>query len=418
MLTIAVIGPTWLKRRIHEAFAMFPNITMHYFETNDISELMPNVVHALRQAHCILFTHRAYEQYVREQRQLPIPTYYVPLKGGCIYEAYFQLVQQQKITTLSVDGMELAYLTQPLTQMNQACTTAAVTYQLTDEAETVKAHLIHCHHLKHGVMTCSHYVAQELQARGITVVLLKPTIEDVVVLIERILLSTDERRQKEHQIVLGKIEVHSQTLLNESFKSQSLKKYKVDRIVANFADELNGYLLPTTTLQYNFICHRGEFERITEGYKVLPVLRDIFQIEQAIICCGVGFGMTIQAAAAHADIALTQAQQHKTTCAFIVTEQRNVFGPITVDAPVVYSLTNTRINDKQAYQLEKVRAYVQKNERTIFTSNDVALVLQITVRTANRLLTQWVDANYIDIHGVERVNRKGRPRQYYTFVDV
>jgi predicted ArsR family transcriptional regulator len=48
-----------------------------------------------------------------------------------------------------------------------------------------------------------------------------------------------------------------------------------------------------------------------------------------------------------------------------------------------------------------------------YTAHELASVLGVTVRSAHRILLQWMDASLVEIVGEEKVSSKGRPRQIY-----
>ena len=57
-------------------------------------------------------------------------------------------------------------------------------------------------------------------------------------------------------------------------------------------------------------------------------------------------------------------------------------------------------------------------EKPIILRRNLLPILNITVRSAHRILLQWMDAELIDIVGEEKLTSKGRPRRIYrlTFV--
>lgn len=258
MLVIAVIGPRWMEKETKEAFAMFPNISHNYLIVDELKDIIKVTTKELSNADCLLYTHQVYYKYARDVLSLPIPSYYIPLKGGGFYQALLQL-PHHSLTSISIDGVESAYIERPLRKLNKMCQLRTVVLDLQDEANTIQQHVAYCQSPTHAVVTSSKRIADQLLAQNITAVVLKPTHEDIVVVIERILLSTEQRRKKEDQIVLGKIEIPEVVASHDNFKEQSLTKYKIDRVIANFTDEVNGYLLPTTSMHYIFICHRFAF---------------------------------------------------------------------------------------------------------------------------------------------------------------
>lgn len=65
--------------------------------------------------------------------------------------------------------------------------------------------------------------------------------------------------------------------------------------------------------------------------------------------------------------------------------------------------------------LSKLLAQTARTGRTDYMAHELAVLLNVTVRTAHRLILQWMDHNLVRIVGVEKVP-KGRPRQIFRFV--
>ena len=66
-------------------------------------------------------------------------------------------------------------------------------------------------------------------------------------------------------------------------------------------------------------------------------------------------------------------------------------------------------------QIELLKMYLMKNELNHFTSDEVATILKVTKRTANRIISSWIDNGTAEWGGLEIVNDRGRPRQRYKF---
>jgi len=48
-----------------------------------------------------------------------------------------------------------------------------------------------------------------------------------------------------------------------------------------------------------------------------------------------------------------------------------------------------------------------------YTAQELASTLNVTIRSANRILLKWMDAELVDIVGEEKLSHKGRPRRIY-----
>lgn len=195
-----------------------------------------------------------------------------------------------------------------------------------------------------AVITSLRLVSECLTSNNIVNEWLKPSEEDIIVAIERMLLGTTQRKQKEMQIIVGRIFIENLTMLASEFMTeQQIQKrnHTTYRMLLHFAEQMNGYLTALSSTEYLFVTSRGIFERVTEGYKVLPILDELKIKIGVTLSIGVGFGFSALEAGSHARVALMQAQENGGNSCYIVNEDKSVFGPINLIAPMKYPLTVT-----------------------------------------------------------------------------
>lgn len=231
-----------------------------------------------------------------------------------------------------------------------------------------------------------------------------PTDQDMIVALERALLSTETRRKKEHQAVVGSIRIQ---------KGDPQLLEKLSHLV-------DGYLIKLDDFHFVLTSKRGIFERVTQGYKYLPLISGN---EEAVIHMGIGFHSSNKQAGVFAKIALEHALAFKKSACYVVREDQSVFGPIEFGSPATYHtiITNSEAikEAKQvgmtAVHMDRLKAFLSRKEAVHFTANDFANVSDITLRSAHRILLKWQDANLVDIAGQEKTSFKGRPKVIYKF---
>lgn len=410
MIQVGFIGPEWMEEIMKQCFLNFPSIQVTYRLSDNIFDAIPFTQELEEQVDCLLYSSRATYLLVKEQETIMKESYYIPLKGNGFYKALFLLSQEQPIKVISLDGIPEAYFEKP-----ENIDILVVTQQssIQEINEIVSSHMENAKHNPHvGVITSLRLVAEKLAAQQIPVQWLKPAKEDIIVCIERLMLTTKKRIEWERQVILGKLQINlmaEQPLLHLERHEYSMK---IEKQVMKFVDEINGYFFSNNTLEYTFVSHRGEFERVTEGYKMLRLRTDIQNVFPCTLIMGIGFGWTIQLASYHAEIAFSQSIQYNSSCAFIVNEARKVIGPIELQSPITYELDVQAITYKNK-QFEIVNSYIEKNQIEFFTAYEVASILHLTKRTANRLIVKWLDQQKLELAGVEKISQKGRPRQRY-----
>jgi hypothetical protein len=274
-------------------------------------------------------------------------------------------------------------------------------------------------------VTAVEAVAERLRARGIPCELLHPSDQDIVVALERALLSTETRRSKEAQIVVGMINVdHFGKLTEQRSSEHEIQKLKLDihRLVLDYVESLDGYMTHIGGDEYLFFTTRGIFERETGGYKTIPLAKDAGKNYGITFSIGMGFGNSANEAGTHARTALRKSKEAGGNTCFIVREDGTIIGPLETAEPIRSALSLTdpalikRAEDAgmtSAY-LSRLLAQAARTGKLEYQVHELAALLDITVRSCHRLLQQWVDNGLVEIVGSEKVP-KGRPRQIFRF---
>ncbi len=398
---------------------MFPSLTVEYRFSDNIFDAITFTEELEGSVDCILFSSRATYLLVKDCLSLTVDCYFIPLKGNGLYKALFELTTKASIQHISIDGVAEEYINPIVENIEDlSIIYVNISSHVQQVEELCQEHEKNYQaYKKLGVITSLKLIADNLLMAGVPVVWLQPTKEDVIVCLERMLLSMTKRREKDHQIVFGKIALQSFSDNPPTNQENLLQKYKIEKLISRFVDEMNGLLLPNNGDEYLFITHRGEFERATEGYKNITLYSDMKNLQNFTLQIGIGFGWTTFLAYYHAELALAQAKQRKGNHSFIVNEERAVIGPVEIATPLIYKLEGEP-HLAGVRKNEVMKAYLKKNRLTHFTAQEVAATFNVTNRTANRLIASWLDTGLIEVKGTEKVEKRGRPRQRYVFKEV
>lgn len=429
-IRIGVIGPQTVVDKIMRVIETFPSfapvplIFKHEDEAPALARQLGGEVEVL-----ILSDPLAHRK-VKEQVTLSIPVHHVPVTDAGLYKALFFALHSCKLEGgISVDTLTETMVRRTLKDMDMSEVAASI---YDGPAYSSKNQLANFHESNYSAGKCSiaftglESASLELTRRGVPNAWLMPSDQDIIVSLERALLSTASRRSREGQIVVGMINV-------DDFGTQALKrnnehevqKLKLDihRMVLDYVESLDGYLTHMGGDEYLFFTTRGIFERETGGYKTIPLAKDVNKTHGISLSIGMGFGRTASAAGTNARIAMRKAKEAGGNACFIVREDGTLIGPLEMADPVqdVLSFTDAALI-KQAEDAGMTSAYLSKllHQRARFGKyeykvHELANLLDITVRSAHRLLLLWIDNGLVEISGLEKVPR-GRPRQIFRFV--
>ncbi|HWO95977.1 MAG TPA: hypothetical protein VNM45_06530 [Bacillus sp. (in: firmicutes)] len=137
---------------------------------------------------------------------------------------------------------------------------------------------------------------------------------------------------------------------------------------------------------------------------------------------GIGYGLHLQEAKKHAEIALDYAwKQEKTKGVVLVTETQSVFEMEGKETEKVLQLTSSdqqlrtlaKMANISVTNIVKFHDFLLSRNFQPFTSNDISRYFAVTKRSSERLLKKLADKSIIKIAGEEQPHLNGRPRAIY-----
>lgn len=428
-ISIGVIGPTIVTEKIMEAIKDFPNFSPIFRISDNIYDAPKFARELMHEVEVLLFSSYLPYKMAKDQIDFLIPVHYIPLKGTGLFRAFYRLKNKtNSLSDITIDTLTPREVNNIVEELGEKLENI----QFFDGSSfTLKDEMVNFHRIRYeqgdskGAVTGIKMVSDELTKFNIPNEWAIPTKQDIIVSLERALLSTEKRRDKESQIVFGIINIDKfDQLIRQKSSEHEVQKMKLElhRVFLDYVESLDGYLTYLGGDEYLFVTTRGIFERVTMGYKTIPILKETKSKIGVSISIGVGFGFTANEAGTHARIALRQSQESGGNQCFIVREDRSVIGPVEMTAPLVYelSVTDKVLLEKAekagmtATYISKIMSQLNRTGKDCFTARELGDILGITVRSANRILLQWLDAELVEIGGMEKVTSKGRPRQIYN----
>ncbi|MCH1626484.1 hypothetical protein [Fredinandcohnia quinoae] len=429
-IKIGVIGPHALMEQTKKSLKSFPNFKPILCSVKYDSNITDTAKEIMNGVDVILFTE--YHLYASAKREIDftIPVHHVPLMGTGLYRSLFLIKNSYGLKHLSIDTIEEKYVEQILFELEES------NYEYTVFKNQSQPNMIeniinfHIENYKNNgsiAITGIEEVSNKLTELGVANQWVIPTHQDMIVSLERALLATKTRRNKESQIVFGLINIDNFKRVIEKYTSEhdvQLLKLKVQQMLLDYIKQLDGHLLNLGGEEYSFITTRGIFERETRGYKFIPLLQETKSKIGLTLSIGVGFGRTAAEAGSHARLALRQSIELGGNVCYIVREDRSVIGPVDITTHLQYerydlSITDAKLLDKAekagmtAAYMTKLMARVARYGKIDYTAQELASTLNITIRSAHRIFLKWMDAELVDIVGEEKVTYKGRPRRIY-----
>ncbi|MDQ0221043.1 transcriptional regulator [Peribacillus cavernae] len=272
------------------------------------------------------------------------------------------------------------------------------------------------------VLTSIDYVYVHLQKQGIPCLNMSIPEKSVKDTLVKAIGYGDLLISQHAQIAVGFLSINQSSEVEKS-GSDSLN-FNFDLLfqeLINITHKIDASVQQLSPYQFMLYGTRGGIEYLTNSNENRDILTKMEQIVGCTINIGFGFGRTAKEAEANANIALLHAKEipNKST-AFIVTEEKKVLGPINGEKKN-YQL---KTEDKQILNIAKETGtsvatitklieWASIRKQTSFTAHELAEYLQVTRRSAERILKKLLDHHFVKIVGEEQPFLKGRPRSVY-----
>jgi len=355
------------------------------------------------------------------------PIFYIPHTGSSLWRALLQITYIEKLhfdsisfDTFSQQEIEETFtdIDLPLPQIYVNHYTGVVSagditeyhYNLWKDGKT------------HIAVTCFFATYEDLKKMGVPVFRIWPTRSTIRTTLDITISTFEAQRFKGSQLAIQHIVIDGYDDIVRASSSYGAKKIELRlyEILVSYAEKLKGSIVIRGDGQYTLYSTRGILEEFTDAFTTMPILDDLTLAVAAKVSGGIGFGATAYDAEENAYSALGLAKQRGNGLWMVVTDSRDVIGPLSSVTHLKYSIcTDDVVLKKFAEQLKisittvnKLLAAITKLDKETVAADDLAMYLAITPRSARRLLSTLVDQGLAQVAGEEML-AKGRPRNLY-----
>ncbi len=368
-----------------------------------------------------LFASRVPYEYARAAGVLTCPATFVPLGGTALYAALARARRTGDGAAApvdparsSVDVLSRGEVEEAFTELGLA--TAAVHVREDPGSPAVIASF-HERLWRRGetsvAFTCLQSVTARLSAAGVPAVTLRPTGSDIRAALRTAALIGGYRRLEDAQLALALIEVPT---LRDGGRRGSPRQSRdelrltVHRFLVQEAQRIHATVTPMDDHGFLIVATRGSLARATEGFRV-PLFAERARADLGVtIEVGIGMGRTEMEAEAHARASLGRAHAGGARPAG---PGREGYAPVPPPRLPEAATRRSRSLGTLSRLAEKLSA---ANANLVVDAETAGQLLDVTPRTARRLLHILVEEGLAWPLPPNRTPQPGRPRQFYRLV--
>ena len=355
------------------------------------------------------------------------PLFYIPHTGSSLWRALLQItyIEKLKFESISFDTFSQQDIEETFTDINLPLPKIYVNhYKGIVSARDITEY--HYNLWKNGnthiAVTCFLSTYENLKKMGVPVFRIWPTRSTIRTTLDVAISAFEAQRFKGSQLAIQHIVIDGYGDLVRTSSSYGAKKIELRlyEILVGYAEKIKASIVIRGDGKYTLYSTRGILEEFTDDFTIVPILDNITRNVNAKVSGGIGFGATAYEAEENAYRAIGLAKQRGKGLWMVVTDNRDVIGPLSSINHLKYSIcTDDAVLQKFADQLKisittvnKLLAAINKLAKDTVGADDLAMYLAITPRSARRLLSTLVDQGLAEVAGEEML-AKGRPRKMY-----
>ncbi|WP_322923722.1 hypothetical protein [Paenibacillus campi] len=275
-----------------------------------------------------------------------------------------------------------------------------------------------------AALTCMYFVYNELQKQGMPVHRLTMARQDIRQAAQLLIQQARSSYFQDTQIGMQMIEADllGQTRRGGGRYSVQHAELNMQQRMLKLCEQVDGILVHNGVGSYQIVSTRGAIER-----KLGRIGQLVGQMELETdmrITVGIGYGNTAFTASDHALRALQHARHNQQRLLVIVQDNGTIreldrdvgdwsYASRALDAELLERLNTVNISARMYRKIEALTRHMQWDG---FTTVQLAQHLSMTIRNAQRIMSNLCQIGLAEIEGEEQQTVRGRPRKIYRLL--
>lgn len=433
-IRLGLVGPADAVKLIGEVVAeygdTFDYITItQTIHTENIEAMLEAVRNNIEHVDVFIFSGRLPYTIATNHLDIAKPCFYVPHNTSCLYKTLWQAKEAGvPLDKISFDMINPKEIYEALDEVGlQDATVYTSEYEEGSEVNPVDLARWHYDLWKskkiNVAITCIYSSHQVLVEKGVPSFRALYPRSAIRQTLEEAIHEVTQNRLKVMQIsvILFNIDNFSRVVKNRG-SEYAVQKVKLEllNLLLDFARTIQGSVFTFGGDDYIIFSTRGAIISGTEDYSNMAVMEEVRRKLDLTISCGIGFGKTVYGSELNARIGLSHAKDAGGDCVYIVEEDGSMRGPLGKPTMLSYSMNSDAGTVKMAGEIglrsshiNKLKAIRESIGEEKISASKLAAYLNVTERSARRILGILAARGYAVEAGEETSGKKGRPRKAY-----
>ncbi|MBN2981289.1 hypothetical protein [Cohnella algarum] len=265
-------------------------------------------------------------------------------------------------------------------------------------------------------------LVDKLRSQGIPVVEIYPQDETILRVFEKVIADTETDRLQANRVAIGYVSIHHDSMPQPFSEELDLQLTTLQQAILAFSKRMKlSLIVQKHPLHFEIITSYKDLKgEITNEFARCALLGELTAKLPWPVDVGWGIGDTVHKGRANAQTANQRAHRQGRNCAFVITDDQQVIGPLGDEASLDLSLQPDpqiqRWSERfgiSSLQIQKLLAVMTRVESNELSCQEIALYLGITERSANRILNELQEKGAATVSYKKQDKLRGRPKKVY-----
>ncbi|WP_369900820.1 ArsR family transcriptional regulator [Bacillus manliponensis] len=211
---------------------------------------------------------------------------------------------------------------------------------------------------------------------------------------------------------------------NTVFTTDKLHEIELESMkkLRTYAKKIQGSILTIGPGRYVIFSTRGFLQDITHNFTRIAEIDSFEGLRDEAETCGIGIGHSAYEAEINAWNALLQSRKWGKGSWAVCFDDKRITGPLGKEEQLTYSYISDEmqsIREKTSLSvatLHKLKSIIKKRSNEEISANELAQYMQMTTRSARRILSELEANGLAHVVAEEKPRTKGRPRKIYKLL--
>ncbi|MGO1468794.1 MAG: hypothetical protein ACTHW2_02095 [Tissierella sp.] len=419
-MKIGIVGPLDSSKKIAGIMEQyFPQIVAIIYEVSKTEEAYLKIDESEKECDGLIFTGMGVYYKTIEKKDISLPHVYLPFSSSSIMKALWELKERfPDCKNISIDTVNRNEVEDTLEELNiNDINIEFMEYNhLYEEKRYIDFHI----KAQENKDTCISiiglgWVYDQVKSQGYPTIRLYSTKSIIKSTIGKLLYKINEVIVKHSNLAVQVIYTKDQENISQ------YKKLEISSLIESnligYLKEIQGSIFSSKWNRFLIFSTRGAVEN-TQNLISLKNTLSFLKTKDIEIFVGTGLGMTAYESEVSANKALNAAINYASASIFKV-ENDKIEGPLLDKGELSYNFIMdkdeidemAKMIDLNPLYIQKINSIKEKYNKDTFTSDELANYLNVSTRTANRIINKILDHNCGEMIGLETSKSVGRPKK-------